>query len=138
MPVLLTCEALSKSFTSRPLFENLSFTISDGDHIGLIGPNGSGKSTLLKIIAGGEQPDSGTRSVRTGLRVGSGPQDPVLAPGQTVEEVLFDALAGDTTLDDYEKSTRVAIALGKAAFNDRTIPTEILSGGWRKRLAIAR
>ncbi|HVS33106.1 MAG TPA: ABC-F family ATP-binding cassette domain-containing protein [Thermoanaerobaculia bacterium] len=138
MAVLLTCEGLSKSFTSRPLFENLSFTISEGDHVGLIGPNGSGKTTLLKIIAGVEQPDSGTRAVRKGLRVGYVPQDPVFTPGQSVQEVLDDALAGETALDEYEKSTRVVKALGKAAFNDRTLATETLSGGWRKRLAIAR
>lgn len=52
MPVLLTAENLTKSFTSRPLFENLSFTIAEGDHVGLVGPNGSGKSTLLKTLLG--------------------------------------------------------------------------------------
>src|SRR5437868_570016 len=53
-PVLLTCERLTKSYTSRPLFNDLSFSLFEGDHVGLVGPNGSGKSTLLKIIAGEE------------------------------------------------------------------------------------
>src|SRR5438067_5164007 len=138
MPVLLSCESLTKSFTSRPLFENLSFAINTGDHIGLIGPNGSGKTTLLKIIAGIEHPDSGTRALRKGVRVGYVPQDAVFTPGRSVEEVVLDALRGDATLEDYEKSARVAQALGKAGFADRAQATDALSGGWRKRLAIAR
>jgi ATP-binding cassette subfamily F protein uup len=136
--VLISCEALTKSFTSRPLFDDLSFTISEGDHVGLVGPNGSGKSTLLKILAGVEPPDSGTRAVRKGLRIGYVPQDAVFTPGMTVEDVLLAALQNDATLDDYEKSSRIARALGKAGFDDRSVATDLLSGGWRKRLAIAR
>ena len=135
--VLLSVESLSKSFTSRPLFENLSFTIHEGDHIGLIGPNGSGKSTLLKILAGAEEADSGARSVRKGLRIGYVPQDPVFAPGQSVHDVVLDALRDDRTLDDHEKSARATTALGKTGFTDDSLSTETLSGGWRKRLAIA-
>ena len=137
-PVLLSCESLTKSFTSRPLFENLGFTIAEGDHIGLVGPNGSGKSTLLKILAGVEPPDSGTRAVRKGVRIGYVPQDAVFTPGMSVEDVLLDALRTEATLDDYEKSSRIARALGKAGFIDRSLPTDALSGGWRKRLAVAR
>jgi ABC transport system ATP-binding/permease protein len=138
MSVLLTAEALTKSFTSRPLFEGLSFTISDGDHVGLVGPNGSGKSTLLKILAGVEEADSGKRVVRKGVRVGYVPQDPVFAPGKTVEEVLLDALHDDHTLDEHEKFGRVSVALGKTGFLEREARSETLSGGWRKRLAIAQ
>ena len=138
MPVLLSCESLTKAFTSRPLFENLGFAINAGDHIGLIGPNGSGKTTLLKIIAGIEPPDAGTRAVRKGIRVGYVPQDAVFTPGMSVEDVMVDAMRGATTLDDYEKSSRIGRALGKAGFTDRSVATDALSGGWRKRLAIAR
>jgi ATP-binding cassette subfamily F protein uup len=138
MSVLLTAESLTKSYTSRPLFEDLSFTISDGDHVGLVGPNGSGKSTLLKVLAGVEDPDSGSRAVRKGLRIGYVPQDPVFAPGKTVEEVLFDALHDDHMLDEHEKFGRVSIALGKTGFLEPEARSETLSGGWRKRLAIAQ
>ncbi len=138
MPVLLTAENLTKSYGSRPLFENLSFTLDEGDHVGLVGPNGSGKSTLLKILAGVEDADSGTCALRKGVRVGYVPQDPVFAPGKSVEDVLLEALHDRTTLDDHEKHGRVAVALGKAGFLDREQQTDVLSGGWRKRLAIAR
>jgi ATP-binding cassette subfamily F protein uup len=137
MPVLLTAESLTKSYTARPLFASLSFALHDGDHVGLVGPNGSGKSTLLKILAGAEEPDSGARVVRKGVRVGYVPQDPVFAPGKSVEEVLFEALADDHTLEEHEKFARVALTLGKAGFTDRDAKSDTLSGGWRKRLAIA-
>jgi ATP-binding cassette subfamily F protein uup len=126
---MLSLESISKSYTSRPLFESLSFTINEGDHIGLVGPNGSGKSTLLKILAGIEQPDSGIRSVRKGLRIGYVPQDAVFSPGKSAEAVVFDAV------HDYHAAGR---ALGRAGFTDHSVLTDTLSGGWRKRLAIAR
>lgn len=138
MSVLLTVENLRKQFGAQPLFDALSFTVSVGDHIGLVGPNGSGKSTLLKILAGVEDSDGGTRALRKGTRVGYVAQDPVFAPGKSVEDVLIDALRDDTTLDDHEKHARAGLALGKAGFLDANQRTEVLSGGWRKRLAIAR
>ncbi|HSU81213.1 MAG TPA: ATP-binding cassette domain-containing protein, partial [Thermoanaerobaculia bacterium] len=134
--LLLSCDSVGKGF-GRPLFENLSFGIFAGDRVGLIGPNGSGKSTLLKILAGIEEPDSGIRSLRRGVRMGYVPQDPVFPRGKTVEEVVTEALADDLA-EDFEKISRVAITLGRAGLNDPAQPVDILSGGWRKRLAIAR
>ncbi len=135
---LLSCDGISKGFGAKPLFERLSFTLFEGDHVGLVGPNGSGKSTLLRILAGSEEPDSGSVVPRRALRVGYVPQDPVFAPGRTIEGVVLEALAGEASLDPHEREPRAAIALGKAGFLDRSVPTEALSGGWRKRLAIAR
>ncbi|HSN68281.1 MAG TPA: ABC-F family ATP-binding cassette domain-containing protein [Thermoanaerobaculia bacterium] len=134
---LLSADHLSKSFGAKPLFEDLSFTLFEGDHAGLIGPNGSGKSTLLRILAGADEPDSGSVVCRRALRVGYVPQDPVFAPGRTVGEVVIDALAGDAFLDPHEREPRASVALGKAGFEDIDQLTDVLSGGWRKRLAIA-
>ncbi|HEV2856323.1 MAG TPA: ABC-F family ATP-binding cassette domain-containing protein [Thermoanaerobaculia bacterium] len=134
---LLTCDSIGKGYGARPLFEHLSFSISEGDRAGLIGPNGSGKSTLLKILAGLEEPDSGIRSLRRGVRMGYVPQDPTFPPDATAEEVVMQALADDPA-EEFEKAARVAVTLGKAGFDDPARPVDILSGGWRKRLAIAR
>src|SRR5215212_2554182 len=109
MPVLLTADSLTKSYGARPLFANLSFALNDGDHVGLVGPNGSGKSTLLKILAGTEDSDSGARVVRKSVRIGYVPQDPVFAPGKSVEEVLLEALRDDHSLEEHEKFARVAL-----------------------------
>jgi ATP-binding cassette subfamily F protein uup len=136
--LLIDCHRLSKSFGGAPLFEELSFALREGDHVGLVGPNGSGKSTLLRILAGQLEPDAGERRTRRHLRIGYVPQDPVFAPGLTVEEVLFEALRELPRLDEAERYQQVAVALGKVGFTDRAQRTEILSGGWRKRLAIAR
>ncbi len=133
--LLLSCEAVSKAYGTRSLFEELSFGLFEGDQAGLVGPNGSGKSTLLKILAGLEPPDRGTRSVRAGVRVGYVPQDPVLPPGVTVEDVIAGALPG---VDEGERPGRIARALGRAGFADGRAEVDTLSGGWKKRLAIAR
>jgi ATP-binding cassette subfamily F protein uup len=135
--LLLSCDAVGKGFGARPLFENLSFGIFEGDRVGLIGPNGSGKTTLLKILAGLEEPDSGILSLRRGIRVGYVPQDPGFPPGRTVEDILAEALADDPA-EEFEKIARVAVTLGRAGFNDPSQAVDVLSGGWRKRLAIAR
>ena len=134
-PLLLSCQAVSKAFGTRSLFDDLSFGLLEGDQAGLVGPNGSGKSTLLKILVGLETPDRGTRSLRGGVRVGYVPQDPVFPAGGTVADVVLAALAG---VDEDDRPSRLAQALGRAGFADGRAAVETLSGGWRKRLAIAR
>ena len=134
--LLLSGQDLAKAFGVAPLFDGLSFGIFEGDHIGLVGPNGSGKSTLLKILAGLEPPSAGTRSVRKRLRIGYVPQDPVFAADTTVGTALHDA-AGEAGADPHEREGRIAVAMGKAGFEDADQTAARLSGGWRKRLAIA-
>src|ERR1700731_799401 len=93
--LLLSCEGIAKSYGARPLFAELSLGLSEGDRVGLIGPNGAGKSTLLRILAGLEEPDTGSRSVRRLARVAYVPQDPALPADLTVEEVVREAVAGE-------------------------------------------
>lgn len=135
--VLLSCESLGKSYGVKPLFTDLSLGLCGGDHVGLIGPNGSGKSTLLKILAGLEESDCGTRSVRRQLRIGYVPQEPSFAEQYSVEEALSQVLL-DEGLDPHEHGARLAkaISLGGFVRSDQLVST--LSGGWKKRLAIAR
>lgn len=135
--MLLSCESLEKSYGVKPLFSDLSLGLCEGDHVGLIGPNGSGKSTLLKILAGLEEPDSGTRSMRRQLRIGYVPQEPSFDPQYSVEEALVQVLI-DEGFDPHEQGGHIAKALSLGGFMraDQTVST--LSGGWKKRLAIAR
>jgi ABC transport system ATP-binding/permease protein len=135
--MLLSCESLEKSYGVKPLFTDLSLGLCDGDHVGLIGPNGSGKSTLLKILAGIEEPDGGTRSVRRQLRIGYVPQEPSFAEGHSVEDVLAQVLL-DEGLDPHEQGGRMAKALSLGGFVRADQAVSTLSGGWKKRLAIAR
>jgi ABC transport system ATP-binding/permease protein len=137
MTVLLSVQGLTKSFGPRPLFADLSIEFKAGERLGLIGPNGSGKSTLLKMLAGREEADAGTRSLRRATRLGYLAQDDVFEPQQTVREVLLAALAGEE-LEDHERETRAAIILTQVGFNDHDQVAGVLSGGWRKRLALAR
>jgi len=126
---------VSKAYGTRTLFDDLTFGLFEGDQAGLVGPNGSGKSTLLKILSGDTTPDRGTRSLRGGVRVGYVPQDPAFPAGRTVDDVVMAALAG---ADEEDRPGRVAQALGRAGFADGRADVGTLSGGWKKRLAIAR
>lgn len=135
--MLLSCESLGKSYGVKPLFTDLSLGLCEGDHVGLIGPNGSGKSTLLKILAGLEEPDRGTRSVRRHLRIGYVPQEPSFADHHSVEDALFQVIL-DEGLDPHEQGARLAKALSLGGFVRSGQAVSTLSGGWKKRLAIAR
>src|SRR5438270_11121246 len=137
MALLLSCESLSKSYGVRPLFTGITLHLEDNQRTGLIGPNGSGKSTLMKIIAGVEEADGGSIPTRRQLRLGYLPQQDVFPPGRTVEQVLVGALAGEHG-DEHEHQIEAAMMLAKLDFVDPDQRIEALSGGWRKRLAIAR
>src|SRR5580693_608092 len=136
MSALLSCSGIRKSYGTRVLFENLSLSLSDGDRTGLIGPNGSGKTSLLEILAGNDVPDSGERAVRKHSRLAYVPQDSLFAPEDTVASVLEAALSG-VYLEEREKAVRIEMMLRRAGFENPTERAAALSGGWRKRLAIA-
>jgi ATP-binding cassette subfamily F protein uup len=136
LPPIISAQGLSKRYGVAPLFKNISFTVSEGDRIGVIGPNGSGKSTLLEILCGKTKPDSGDVAVRKGTRLSYVRQISEFAPGMTIQGVIESALER-VSVAQSERAGRSAETLGRAGFVDLEIPAATLSGGWRKRLAIA-
>ena len=135
MAPILNAQGLSKRFGVAPLFQNISFTISAGDRIGLIGPNGSGKSTLLEIIAGRMKPGSGEVAIRKGTSLSYVQQISEFAGDATCRSVIEDALAR-IGVDEVERGYRAEQALDRAGFRSFDALANSLSGGWRKRLAI--
>ena len=135
MPPIINAQKISKAFAAQPLFQSVSFTVSEGDRIGLIGPNGSGKSTLLRILAGTEVPDSGDVAKRKRLRLSYVEQDSQFEAGRSVRAVIERALKVSDNIDS-EQGTHFAETLGRAGFENLEAEAAALSGGWQKRLAI--
>ncbi len=144
MPPILIAQNISKRFGANPLFEGISIAVHDGDRIGLIGPNGAGKSTLLAILGGDLEADSGEVSFRKRARIGYVHQISDFAPGVTVRQVAEAALAR-AAVPATDREQRLRETLGRTGFVDNDTPANpgmnreaaSLSGGWRKRLAIA-
>lgn len=164
MANFLNIENLTKSYGDRILFSDITFGVDQGDKIGIVARNGTGKSTLLRLLAGEESADSGSIVYRNGIRVGYLPQEPVFRHGATVIEAALDnddplskivvryaqALAADDPTEsekavhemdlasawDYED--RLRQLLTRFGLNDFNAQVSTLSGGQRKRLAIAR
>jgi ATP-binding cassette subfamily F protein uup len=135
LPPIIAAQGLSKRYGAEPLFQNISFTVSEGERIGLIGPNGSGKSTLLEILHGRVLPDTGEVAIRKRTRLASLAQNSEFPPEATIRSVIAAAL-DRAEVAEKERSARIAEPLGRAGFTDLDTPTAALSGGWRKRLAI--
>ncbi len=131
----LSIENLSKSYGDRLLFADIAFGVDEGEKIGIVARNGTGKSTLLRILAGEESPDDGKVVHRRDLRVGYLPQEPVFAPGITVGEAAVENLDQDNHPTDADAMQRLLTSLG---LPDPSMRVDKLSGGQRKKLAIAR
>ena len=131
MAVLLTCDAIEKSFGSRTVFSDISLSLHDGERLGIIGPNGAGKSTFLSILGGEMSPDGGNVSTRKGVTLAMVVQDPRFDPEMTVREIISAAARGD------DAEVEVSKIISRVGFMDPTAKAGTLSGGWRKRLAIA-
>lgn len=161
---LLSAENLSKSFGERILFSDLTFGINQGQKIALVARNGTGKSTLLDILAGKHKSDTGEVTLRKGIKIGYLEQEPYLDPGLTIYQTLF---ASENSLvqiiADYEKAlehpenekayqrafeameqadawdleTRYKQILSKLGLDNTSIKVSNLSGGQRRRLALA-
>jgi len=136
MPPILNAQGLSKSFGATTLFRDIAFTVSDGDRIGLIGPNGAGKSTLLKVLASEEDGDAGDVAIRKRARIGYVRQESTFAPGLTVRDILEAALKA-AHIPEVEREGKIRETSGRIGLPDLTAGAAKLSGGWRKRLAIA-
>src|SRR5260370_7763668 len=111
----MNAQGISKAFGAAPLFQNVSFTISEGDRIGLIGPNGSGKSTLLRMLAGSVDSDSGTIALRKRTRLSYGDQESKFNSADTVRSVVEKALQ-HAAVAESEHGTRFAETLARAGF----------------------
>ena len=135
MPPIISAQGLSKRYGVAPLFKNISFTVSEGDRIGIIGPNGSGKSTLLAMLNGSVTPDTGDVAIRKGMRLSAVLQISEFAKGETIRTVIEKAL-DRAKVPESDRLSRIAEILGRAGFTDLDADAATLSGGWRKRLAI--
>jgi ATP-binding cassette subfamily F protein uup len=136
MPPILNAQGLSKRFGAVALFDGISFPVSDGDRIGLIGPNGAGKSTLLAVLAGETEADAGDVATRKRARIAYVKQESNFAPGLMVREVM-DAALTRAGLAEADHAGRLHETAGRTGFPDLSAEAAKLSGGWRKRLAIA-
>lgn len=131
---LLTIEHLTKSYTERLLFDDTSFSINEGEKIGLIGINGTGKSTLLRIVAGLEVPDEGNVVKGRNLDIRFLSQNPVFHDGDTILQSIVRENEGHEHVWDLESQAKTMLT--KLGFTDFDSKVETLSGGQRKRVAL--
>jgi ATP-binding cassette subfamily F protein uup len=125
-----------KSYPSNTLFDGVSIHVEEGERIGLIGPNGGGKTTLMKILAEIVEADRGEIIRKRGMRVAYVEQDDRFPDSATPLSAVESALDDDIHAD-VDATTRASITLSKLGFSDHARSVATLSGGWRKRLALA-
>lgn len=131
---LLNIEHISKNFGEKLIFDDVSYGIHEGDKIGIVGINGTGKTTLLKMIAGLEEPDEGQIIRQNGLRVTYLPQNPKFPEGASV----LDYVADGKWEQDWNTQSEAKTVLTKLGILDYMAKIDTLSGGQKKRVALAR
>lgn len=131
---ILNIEHVSKVFGEKIIFDDVSYGIHQGDKIGIIGINGTGKTTILKIIAGLEEPDEGQVIMQNGLRITYLPQNPEFSPNATI----LDYVADGKWQKDWATASEAANVLNKLGITNHEEKIEHLSGGQKKRVALAR
>jgi ATP-binding cassette subfamily F protein uup len=136
---LLTAENITKAYSEKPLLKDITLNINVGDKIGLIGVNGTGKSTLLKIIAGAETSDSGDIKTSNKTIIEYLPQDPDFSDdGIVFEEVFFKSVPRENEEEEWMHEVKVKTILSKLGIENLTGKISHLSGGQKKRIALAR
>ena len=132
--MLVSAEHLSINFGSRQLLQDVNFYLNEGDKVGVIGINGTGKSTFLKVLSGGIRPDEGRVQRDPNVQISYLPQNPVMEDDATVlEQVFLHFPAQFRALNEYEAKSM----LTKLGFTDLSQKVGTLSGGQRKRVALA-
>ncbi len=160
----VTCEGLTKSFGIQPLFKNITFHIEEGDKIALIARNGVGKSTLLRLLAERDKPDAGKLWIHKDVTVALFEQEPNFDDNSTVLENIFhsenavlkaiaayeasletedgdaisDAIVAMDDMNAWDFESKVKQIMGKLNIHRVNVPVGTLSGGQRKRVALAR
>lgn len=134
---LVTIEHLTKSYTERLLFDDVSFSMDEGEKVGLIGINGTGKSTLLKIVAGLEEPDEGNVICRRNLYIRYLPQIPEFVAGDTVlDSIVRDNKKEPHFTSEEEIRASARAILTRLGIRDHEARVDTLSGGQKKRVAL--
>ena len=131
MTPLLDVQNVSKRFGAHVLFEDISFSIGEGQHVGLIAKNGTGKSTLLSLLSGKESVDSGSIIFRRDIKVGFLEQQPKFDPEESVLDACFNHNG------DPDKVLKAKQVLTQLRITDLSQPIGQLSGGQQKRVALA-
>lgn len=133
MANLLSAQSISKSYSTRELFQGVTLHLEEGERLGIIGPNGAGKSTLLKILAGIETVDEGEITTKRALRICYVPQESIFSPEITPLEAVMQSIGGD----GIETEVVASKSLSKLGFERFDRPFSELSGGWQKKVAMA-
>lgn len=131
---ILNIEHVSKTFGEKCILDDVSYGVHEGDKIGVIGINGTGKTTLLKIIAGIEEPDEGHVITQNGLRITYLPQNPEFPKDATVLSYVMDGVKEH----EWDSESDAKTILNKLDITDHHAAIDILSGGQKKRVALAK
>ncbi|MCI7097505.1 MAG: ABC-F family ATP-binding cassette domain-containing protein [Lachnospiraceae bacterium] len=134
---LMTMEHLTKYYTERMLFEDAAFSINSGEKVGIIGINGTGKSTLLRIAAGLEEPDEGSVVRNRNLKIRYLPQNPRFEEGERALSYVLSRNETEEGAARFSMEADARMMLKRFSIDDFEAPVSLLSGGQRKRLALA-
>lgn len=132
---LLTIKDMCKAYTDKVLFDHVDFSINENEKIGVIGINGTGKSTLLKIVAGIDKPDNGSVVKGNNVHIRYLSQNPEFTPGSTIYEYVISA--NTTPENEWTIEGDAKTILGRLGFSDFDMIVDKLSGGEKKRVALA-